>query len=136
MNILYFDCQAGISGDMTVGALLDLGVPLAHLTTELSKLALQDGSYALSTHPTERQHIAALKFDVEVHDHHTHRHYAGIDTMIAASGLSNAVKETARRIFRRLAEAEAEVEAAMHEATITTGAVPRMGRKTKPPGLM
>src|SRR5664279_5270926 len=109
MTILYLDCYAGISGDMTVGALLDLGVPLEHLATELSKLALPEGSYALSTHPTERQHVAALKFDVAVHDHHSHRHYAGIDTMIAASGLSNAVKETARRIFRRLAKAEALV---------------------------
>ncbi|MBK5274002.1 MAG: nickel pincer cofactor biosynthesis protein LarC [Desulfuromonadales bacterium] len=109
MTILYLDCYAGISGDMTVGALLDLGVPLEHLATELSKLALPEGSYALSTHPTERQHVAALKFGVAVHDHHTHRHYAGIDAMIAASGLSTVVKETARRIFRRLAEAEALV---------------------------
>ena len=109
MNILYFDCQAGISGDMTVGALLDLGVPLEYLQAELAKLALPPGSYTLSTHRTERQHVSALKFDVDVHDHHTHRPYADIDTMIAGSGLSAAVKETARRIFCRLAEAEAQV---------------------------
>jgi len=109
MNILYLDCYAGISGDMTVGALLDLGVPLEHLRGELDKLELPSGSYELSTSRTERQHISALKFDVAVHDHHTHRHYAGIDAMIAASCLSASVKETARRIFRRLAEAEALV---------------------------
>ena len=109
MTILYLDCQAGISGDMTVAALLDLGVPLEHLQAELSKLALPDGSYKLSASRTERQHVSALKFDVEVHDHHTHRHYAGIDAMIAGSGLSESVRETARKIFRCLAEAEALV---------------------------
>ena len=109
MNIIYLDCQAGISGDMTVGALLDLGVPLEHLRAELAKLALPTDSYSLSTSRTERHHVAALKFDVGVHDHHTHRHYAGIDAMIAASGLNDSVKEKAQRIFRRLAEAEAKV---------------------------
>ncbi len=109
MNILYLDCQSGISGDMAVGALLDLGVPLELLRAELTKLGLSSDSYALSTHRTERQHVAALKFDVQVNDHHTHRHYAGIDTMIAGSALADPVKETSRRIFRRLAEAEAKV---------------------------
>jgi uncharacterized protein (TIGR00299 family) protein len=109
MTILYFDCQAGISGDMTVGALLDLGVPLEHLQAELNRLSLPDDSFILSVDRTERQHVAALKFSVDVHDHHTHRHYAGIDAMIAGSGLSETVKDCARLIFRRLAEAEALV---------------------------
>ena len=109
MNIIYFDCQAGISGDMTVGALLDLGVPLEHLRSELAKLRLPPDSFVLSVKRTERQHLAALKFDVAVHDHHTHRHYAAIDDMIAGSGLPDPVKDKARRIFRRLAEAEARV---------------------------
>ncbi len=109
MKIIYFDCYAGISGDMTVGSLLDLGVPLEHLDAELAKLGLHGGSHVLSTSRTERRHIPALKFDVAVHDHHSHRHYAGIDEMIAESGLSDGVKDRARRIFRRLAEAEALV---------------------------
>jgi uncharacterized protein (TIGR00299 family) protein len=109
MNLLYLDCYAGISGDMMVGALLDLGVPLEHLQAELAKLGLPPDSYELSTCRTERQHVAALKFDVAVHDHHTHRHYAGIDVMISGSSLAEPVKERARRIFRRLAEAEAKV---------------------------
>jgi uncharacterized protein (TIGR00299 family) protein len=109
MNILYFDCQAGISGDMTVGALLDLGVPLEHLSAELAKLPLAPDSYVLSAIRTERQHVSALKFDVTVNDQHTHRHYAGIDAMLADSTLAGPVKEKARRIFRCLAEAEALV---------------------------
>ncbi len=109
MKILYFDCLAGISGDMTVAALLDLGVPMEYLRAELDKLKLPPGSCELSVSRTERQHMAALKFDVAVHDHHTHRHYAGIDALISSSGLSGRVKERSRLIFRRLAEAEAKV---------------------------
>lgn len=109
MTILYFDCQAGISGDMTVGALLDLGVPLEHLHSELAKLALPAESFTLSTRRTERQHLAALQFDVAVHDLHIHRHYAAIDALIADSALADPLKDKARRIFRRLAEAEASV---------------------------
>ena len=109
MTVLYFDCYAGISGDMTVGALLDLGVPLEHLQTELAGLGLPEGSYNISIRRTERCHMPALKFDVTINDHHTHRHYAGIDAMIAASRLAEPVKDRARSIFSRLAEAEAKV---------------------------
>lgn len=109
MKTLYLDCQAGISGDMTVAALLDLGVPLGHLQSELTKLALPDGSYTLSATRTHRHHIAALKFDVDVQKQPAHRHYTDIDAMITGSTLSGTVKEKARRIFRTLAEAEAKV---------------------------
>jgi len=109
MKTLYLDCQAGISGDMTVAALIDLGVPLEHLQCELAKLALPTDSYTLSANRTERHRITALKFDVDVHDVSAHRHYADIDTMIADSSLTEGVKRSARRIFRRLAEAEAKV---------------------------
>jgi len=109
MTILYLDCYAGISGDMTVAALLDLGVPLDYLRAELDKLGLPPGSYELSASRTERRQMPALKFDVAVHDHHTHRHYSGIDAMISASGLSDKVREKSRSIFRILAEAEAIV---------------------------
>lgn len=109
MKILYLDCQTGISGDMTVAALLDLGVPLDYLRGELTKLELPQGSYELSTFRTERMHMAALKFDVAVHDHHTHRHYTGIDALILNSRLTEPVKEKSRLIFRHLAEAEAKV---------------------------
>ncbi len=120
MKILYLDCYAGISGDMTVGALLDLGVPLEYLQAELAKLGLHEGSYVLSADRTERRHVPALKFDVVVHDHHTHRHYSGIDRMIADSGLADRTKELSRRIFRRLAEAEATV----HGVEDRRGALP------------
>lgn len=109
MKILYLDCYAGISGDMMVGALLDLGVSLEYLRAELSRLGLPADSYELSKCRAERRQLPATKFDVVVHDQHTHRHYAEIDALIAASGLSAPVKEKSRRIFLRLAEAEALV---------------------------
>lgn len=111
MKSLYLDCQAGISGDMTVAALLDLGVPLAHLEAELVKLPLAAGSFELSAGQTKRQGIAALKFDVAVLDQHTGRHYSDIAGLISASSLSARVKELSLRIFGRLAEAEAKVHA-------------------------
>jgi len=109
MTILYLDCYAGISGDMCVGALLDLGVPLEHVRSELLKLALPKGSYDLATSRAARHRLDALKFDVAVHDYQTHRHYAAIDEMIVKSALSDPVKERARLVFHRLAEAEAIV---------------------------
>ncbi|ABK98257.1 nickel pincer cofactor biosynthesis protein LarC [Pelobacter propionicus] len=108
-HIIHFDCFAGISGDMTVAALLDLGVPLEHLRDELARLDLPRDSYSLSIHRTERRHLAALRFDVQVLDQRTERGYAAIDGLIAASSLSGPVRERARAIFRRLAEAEALV---------------------------
>jgi uncharacterized protein (TIGR00299 family) protein len=109
MKTLYLDCQAGISGDMAVAALLDLGVPLAHLESELGKLPLPPDSYDLSINPVKRHGISALKFDVAVHDHHTHRHYSDIVAILDTSALSGRVKELSSRIFRCLAEAEAKV---------------------------
>lgn len=109
MNTLYLDCQAGVSGDMTVAALLDCGVPLEYLEEELAKLSLPADSYRLSTASTKRHGIAALKFDVAVCDRQTHRHYADITGLIFASRLSLKVKELSLRIFERLAEAEAKV---------------------------
>lgn len=109
LKILYFDCFAGISGDMTVGALIDLGVPLQFLQEELARLPIADVDYALSVEETGRRGIRATKFTVRVTADQPHRHYADIAAMIAGSSLADDVKETAGRIFRRLADAEARV---------------------------
>lgn len=109
MKTLYIDCFAGISGDMMLGALLDLGVPLDILRDELGKLPLLATSYAVSSERVQRKGITAIHAKVEVADHQHHRHYADIAAMIDASGLAAQVKDTARRIFLRLAEAEGKV---------------------------
>jgi len=80
MRILYFDCFAGISGDMTVAALIAAGLPLEHLQNELKKLPLED--YHLHAHRIERSMISAIHFSVHIahhdhahsHDHHSHTH--------------------------------------------------------------
>lgn len=109
MKILYFDCFAGISGDMTVGALLDLGVPLDVVRKELAGLPLPLSSYTLSEEKTSRKGIRANKFSVHVEEHQPHRHYTDIAGMIELSSLAEGVKEKAQRILFRLAEAESKV---------------------------
>lgn len=115
MKTLYLDCQAGVSGDMTVAALLDSGVPLQYLESQLAKLPLPAGSYRLSAAATKRHGISALKFDVAVSCQNTHRHYEDIAELISTSGLPERVKELSSRIFRRLGEAEAKVHGVVLE---------------------
>src|SRR5262245_32571486 len=82
MKTLYFDCFSGIAGDMTIGALLDLGLDLEYLKTELAKLSLE--GYELRASRVVRANISAMKFDVLIagdehkhhdHDHHDHDHH-------------------------------------------------------------
>jgi len=109
MKILYFDCFAGISGDMTLAAFLDLGVPIDYLQRELAKLPLPLSSYTISAEKRARKGIAATGLLVHVEEHQPHRHYTHIAAMIEGSGLTEKAKEIAQRIFFRLAEAEAKV---------------------------
>lgn len=120
MRELYLECYSGISGDMTVAALLDLGVPGEYLVKELEKLHL-DG-YEIKISKTKKNQITATDFDVilkEEHEHshehhhgaHTHVHnsYREIKEFILASELSDKVKEMILKIFQVIAEAEAQV---------------------------
>jgi uncharacterized protein (TIGR00299 family) protein len=109
LKILYFDCFAGISGDMTVGALLDLGVPMDVLREQLAGLSIPSSSYSIGMERTSRKGIQAAKFNVHVEEHQPHRHYTEIAGMIEKSLLAEGVKERAQRTFFRLAEAEAKV---------------------------
>ena len=107
MRIAYFDCFAGISGDMTLGALLDAGVDETAFRGELGKL--QDIKFDLKISKVVKNGIQAT--DVRVitgHEHH-HRKLADISDIIGSSTLSETVKSQAIDIFRRLAEAEAAV---------------------------
>lgn len=76
MKTLYLDIFSGISGDMFIGALIDLGLDARKLERELAKLKL-DG-YHLHVGRQERQGIAGVKFDIHLaHDHHPHEHHHG-----------------------------------------------------------
>ena len=109
MKTLYFDCFAGIAGDMTVAALLDLGVPLAHLEERLALLPLDLSAYRIAAERVARRGISATYLRVQLSDQHHHRHYRDIANMIEQSALLPGEKDKAQRIFLRLAEAEATV---------------------------
>lgn len=72
MKTLYFDCFSGIAGDMTIAGMLDLGLDLEYLKTELKKLPVQ--GYELKASRVMRANISAMKFDVAMHDHASERH--------------------------------------------------------------
>ncbi|MDT8901779.1 nickel pincer cofactor biosynthesis protein LarC [Anaeroselena agilis] len=109
MRTLYLDCFSGISGNMFLGALLDLGFPESHLRQELAKLPVN--GYELIIKKVEKQGIAATYLDVKTgfFGQRRHRHLPDITAIIDGSDLPAAVKEDAKKVFLRLAEAEAKV---------------------------
>ncbi len=106
-KIAYLDCTSGISGDMTLGALVDAGVDLARLNAAVGSLGLP--GCRLVAGEVKKHGFRATQVSVEYEPEHEHRHLADIVAMIDAGDLSEKQKDTARRIFTRLAEAEAGV---------------------------
>ncbi|MBI3028247.1 MAG: nickel pincer cofactor biosynthesis protein LarC [Candidatus Rokubacteria bacterium] len=115
MKVAYFDCPSGASGDMILGALVDAGVSLDSLSTELAKLPL--AGYRLVAREVTKGAFRATKVDVEVdaRAHHA-RTLSEILGLLGRSALPARVKADAARIFRRLAEAEARVHGSAVEA--------------------
>ena len=107
MRALYFDCFAGISGDMTLGALVDAGVDPRALVAQLG--ALDVAGYEVSFEKVDRAGISATRALVRVAHEQHQRHLADIEKIIGTSRLNDDVKERATQIFRRLAAAEARV---------------------------
>ena len=129
MQTLYLDIFSGISGDMFIGALLDLGVDLKALERELKRLKLN--GYHLHVSRKQKSGIEGVKFDVHLeaecdgdhehahahgdhghehtHPHAEHRNFTQIQQLIAASTLSDWVKEKSVAVFRRVAIAEGKI---------------------------
>lgn len=107
MKTLYFDCFAGASGNMVLGALIAAGVDAEALKTELKKLNLPD--FDLVVEKVDRSGISSTHVRVEIPDEKNHRHLPEIERIINESTLSDGVKKRSIAIFRRLAEAEASV---------------------------
>jgi pyridinium-3,5-bisthiocarboxylic acid mononucleotide nickel chelatase len=107
MRILYFDCFAGASGDMILGALVGVGVDPRALTEQISLLNVS--GYEINFETVDRSGISATRAHVHTAHEHAHRHLGDILKIIYDSRLSDNVKERAARIFSRLAEAEARV---------------------------
>ena len=108
MTIAYFDCFSGISGDMTLGALVDAGVSIDALRAELARLDLP--GYEITSEKVKRSGIAATKVHVVVDQKDQRpRHLSEIEKIIEGSSLPFAVRKNSLRIFKRLADAEAKV---------------------------
>jgi uncharacterized protein (TIGR00299 family) protein len=105
--LAYFDCFSGISGDMTLGALIDLGVPIQWLKKSLSAIPLPD--FEISATVVQRNGISANLVLVEANDDKASRNFAEIRSLIEKSALSDWVKTTSVAIFERLARAEAGI---------------------------
>lgn len=116
-RIAYFDCYSGISGDMILGALVDLGVDLAKIRGQLRALDLK--GYRITKKSVKRGLISGTKVNVAVdepkkgHSHHG-RHYSEIKKMIQNSSLSATVKSAAVAVFHKIAKAEAKI----HRTTV------------------
>ena len=101
---LHFDCFSGISGDMTLAAMIELGAPEETLRSALDSLDLP-GRLVVSR--VDRQGFAATKVDVETPAENTHRHLRHILEILDRAAITRPARELAERMFRRLAEAEA-----------------------------
>ena len=110
MKIAYFDCFSGASGDMLLGAILDAGLDLGRLETELRRLPLPD--WSITAEKTKKKGIAATQVHVHSGEHHPHRGLAEILRLIdqgREAGFSASAAERASSIFSRLGEAEAKI---------------------------
>ncbi|MEN1680909.1 MAG: nickel pincer cofactor biosynthesis protein LarC [Planctomycetota bacterium] len=112
MRIAYLDCGSGISGDMTLGALIDCGVDAAAIQAGLDSLAWPDGAQApcrLRVEEVKKRGFRATQVTVEHPPEHAHRHLHHIAAMIEGSGLTEKQQSLALEIFARIARAEAKV---------------------------
>ncbi|MCX7903415.1 MAG: nickel pincer cofactor biosynthesis protein LarC [Caloramator sp.] len=109
--ILYFDCFSGISGDMAVGALLDIGVPKDYLIENLKSLNI-DEEYEIEIKKSNKNGIEGTDFYVFLKEENIHRHERNLKdiiNIIDKSAISEGAKNIAKRIFNIIAEAEAKV---------------------------
>ena len=145
MRTLFYECFSGISGDMNLAAMLDLGVDQNLLRSELEKLNLSD-EFELNISSSSKSSIYGTRVDVvlkhhhhhhhgedHAHSHHHHRNLADITSIISESTLSQAVKDSSLKIFNRIAEAEAHIhncsinEIHFHEVGATDAIVDIVG---------
>lgn len=106
-NIIYFDCFSGISGDMLIAALLNGGLDFQLFRKEMEKLNFSE--FDLELKSVLKNHISASKFDVIDSEKKTYRHPADLYQIIDNSSFDENIKKRAKKIFRKIAEAEAKI---------------------------
>jgi uncharacterized protein (TIGR00299 family) protein len=108
MKILYYDCFSGISGDMNLGAMIDLGIEESYLVDELNKLNLK--GWKLDVVKDQRHGIKGTRVTVKQTSHeHIHRHLSDIERIIDNSALDENTRQLSKLIFTKVALAEAVV---------------------------
>ena len=107
MKIAYFDCFSGISGDMTVGSLLDAGLKIGTLEKELKKLGLT--GYQLEVDKVVKKGISATQFKVRIKEEGVERRFKDILTIIEKSKLDEEIKKETKKIFFNIARAESKI---------------------------
>ena len=105
--LAYFDCFSGISGDMTLAAMIDAGLDAGFLKNQLSMLQL-DG-WSLRVEKSSRHGLSGVRLEVDVTQHQPHRNYEHIRKMIGESRIQDRAKNRALEIFDVIAEAEARI---------------------------
>ena len=106
MKVAHYDCFSGISGDMTLGALIDLGVSADAIRTALDSLGLP---IKMKVEKVRKGGFAATFVEIEAQDEKNHRHLPLVETFINQGTLTPKQRDVALRIFRKIAEAEAKV---------------------------
>lgn len=104
MKVAHFDCFSGISGDMTLGALIDAGVSVEVIRQGIDSLGLP---VRLEAEKIRKGGFAATSVRIEAPDEHSHRHLLDIEEIVRRGALTEHQKNLALQVFRRLAEAEA-----------------------------
>jgi uncharacterized protein (TIGR00299 family) protein len=108
MKVLCYDCFSGISGDMNLGAMIDLGIDILYLRSELGKLNLN--GWELVAEKVQRHGITGTIVTIrQTVREHAHRHLSDIEKIISGSSLPEVVKQLSMKIFMKIATAEAAV---------------------------
>ena len=107
-RVLYFDIINGISGDMTIATLLDLGIPKDIFLEEIYKLNLND-EFEINIEQKNESGIVGTKIEVITKEVNSHRHLSDIYDIIDKSSLNEFVKNKSKEIFMVIANAEAKI---------------------------
>jgi len=107
MKIAYFDCFSGISGDMILGALIDAGLSVQELESELSKLKIS--GFKLRVEKALRGGISGTKFNIDIKEPPVERHLKDIIEIIDQGDLDHNIKDFSKKIFKELARIEAKI---------------------------
>ncbi|MFC2033144.1 nickel pincer cofactor biosynthesis protein LarC [Chloroflexota bacterium] len=107
MKIAYFDCFSGVSGDMILGGLIDAGLDIQELESELGKLKIS--GYKIKAEKTARKGISGTKFSVDIIEQNVERRLKDILEIAERSDLDDDTKDLSKKIFKELALVEAKI---------------------------